>query len=70
MHGAPDHGPCWYRTLEDLSVDIDVIDSGLAPATGRPQPRRWTTGELVRVLRGVEELSLGGRRYRRGQPWL
>lgn len=43
-----------------LSVDIDVIDPGLAPATGTPEPGGWTTRELVKVLRGVEELNLVG----------
>lgn len=34
-----------------LSVDIDVIDPGLAPGTGTPEPGGWTTRELIRVLR-------------------
>lgn len=43
-----------------LSIDIDVIDPGLAPATGTPEPAGWTTRELVQVLRGIEDLNLVG----------
>lgn len=43
-----------------LSVDIDVIDPGLAPGTGTPEPGGWTTRELIRVLRGLEGLNVVG----------
>jgi agmatinase len=43
-----------------LSVDIDVLDPGLAPGTGTPEPGGWTTRELIRILRGVEDLNLVG----------
>ena len=43
-----------------LSVDIDVIDPGLAPGTGTPEPGGWTTRELIRILRGVEGLNVVG----------
>ncbi len=43
-----------------LSVDIDVIDPGLAPGTGTPEPGGWTTRELIRILRGIEGLNLVG----------
>ncbi|TKA79366.1 hypothetical protein B0A55_02850 [Friedmanniomyces simplex] len=43
-----------------LSIDIDVIDPGLAPGTGTPEPGGWTTRELIRVLRGIEGLNLVG----------
>lgn len=43
-----------------LSVDIDVLDPGLAPGTGTPEPGGWTTRELIRVLRGVEGLNVVG----------
>ena len=43
-----------------LSVDIDVIDPGLAPGTGTPEPGGWTTRELIRMLRGIEELNVVG----------
>lgn len=43
-----------------LSVDIDVLDPGNAPATGTPEPGGWTTRELIRILRGVEDLNLVG----------
>lgn len=36
-----------------LSIDIDVIDPGLAPGTGTPEPGGWSTRELVRVLREI-----------------
>jgi agmatinase len=41
-----------------LSIDIDVIDPGMAPGTGTPEPGGWTTRELIRVLRGIESLNL------------
>jgi agmatinase len=43
-----------------LSVDIDVLDPGLAPGTGTPEPGGWTTRELIRVLRGLEGLNVVG----------
>lgn len=43
-----------------LSVDIDVLDPGLAPGTGTPEPGGWTTRELIAILRGVEGLNLVG----------
>ena len=43
-----------------LSVDIDVIDPGLAPGTGTPEPGGWTTRELIRILRGIDGLNLVG----------
>ena len=43
-----------------LSVDIDVIDPGLAPGTGTPEPGGWTTRELIQVLRSIENLNVVG----------
>ncbi|RDB28755.1 putative agmatinase 1 [Hypsizygus marmoreus] len=43
-----------------LSLDIDVIDPGLAPATGTPEPGGWTTRELKRILRGLVGLNFVG----------
>lgn len=43
-----------------LSVDIDVLDPGLAPGTGTPEPGGWTSRELIRILRAVEGLNLVG----------
>jgi agmatinase len=43
-----------------MSIDIDVIDPGLAPGTGTPEPGGWTVRELVRILRGIEGLNLVG----------
>ena len=43
-----------------LSIDIDVIDPGLAPGTGTPEPGGWTTRELIRVLRSIDSLNLVG----------
>jgi len=43
-----------------LSVDIDVIDPGLAPGTGTPEPGGWTTRELIRILRGIEDMNVVG----------
>jgi len=42
------------------SIDIDVINPGLAPATGTPEPGGRTTRELVKILRGIEGLSAIG----------
>jgi agmatinase len=43
-----------------LSIDIDVLDPGLAPGTGTPEPGGWTTRELIRILRGIQELNIVG----------
>ncbi|EPS38191.1 hypothetical protein H072_8061 [Dactylellina haptotyla CBS 200.50] len=43
-----------------LSIDIDVIDPGLAPGTGTPEPGGWTTREMIRILRGLEGLNVVG----------
>jgi agmatinase len=43
-----------------LSIDIDVIDPGMAPGTGTPEPGGWTTRELIRILRGIESLNVVG----------
>jgi agmatinase len=43
-----------------LSVDIDVLDPGLAPGTGTPEPGGWTTRELIRILRSLEHLNIVG----------
>jgi agmatinase len=34
-----------------LSVDIDVVDPGMAPGTGTPEPGGMTTRELLRAVR-------------------
>lgn len=41
-----------------LSIDIDVIDPGLAPGTGTPEPGGWSTRELIRILRRIESLNV------------
>ncbi|KAJ4367414.1 hypothetical protein N0V83_006996 [Neocucurbitaria cava] len=43
-----------------LSIDIDVIDPGLAPGTGTPEPGGWSTRELIRILRGIEGMNVIG----------
>lgn len=43
-----------------LSIDIDVIDPGMAPGTGTPEPGGWTTRELIRILRGIEGMNVVG----------
>lgn len=43
-----------------LSVDIDVLDPGIAPGTGTPEPGGWTTRELIQILRGIEDLNIVG----------
>jgi agmatinase len=36
-----------------LSVDIDVLDPGMAPGTGTPEPGGMLTRELLRAVRQV-----------------
>jgi len=36
-----------------LSIDIDVIDPGMAPGTGTPEPGGMLTRELLRAIRQV-----------------
>ncbi|KAJ7658102.1 arginase family-domain-containing protein [Mycena rosella] len=43
-----------------LSLDIDVVDPGMAPATGTPEPGGWTTREVKRILRGLSGLNFVG----------
>ncbi|THU77230.1 Arginase/deacetylase [Dendrothele bispora CBS 962.96] len=43
-----------------LSLDIDVVDPGLAPATGTPEVGGWTTREVKRILRGLTGLNFVG----------
>ncbi|CAN6665335.1 hypothetical protein TRVA0_037S00210 [Trichomonascus vanleenenianus] len=43
-----------------ISVDIDVIDPGLAPGTGTPEVGGWLTRELIQIIRGLEGLNLVG----------
>src|SRR3569833_3243421 len=43
-----------------LSVDFDVLDPAFAPGTGTPEPGGWTTRELIRILRGIEDLNIVG----------
>lgn len=49
-----------FETPVYLSIDIDVIDPGMAPATGTPEPGGWTTRELIRILRGIEGMNVVG----------
>ncbi|KAG8998106.1 hypothetical protein FRB94_007195 [Tulasnella sp. JGI-2019a] len=43
-----------------LSLDIDVIDPGLAPATGTPEAGGWTPREVKRILRRLSGLNFVG----------
>ncbi|EUC40401.1 hypothetical protein COCMIDRAFT_41255 [Bipolaris oryzae ATCC 44560] len=43
-----------------LSIDIDVLDPSIAPATGTPEFGGWTTRELKRFIRGLEGINLFG----------
>ncbi|KAF8846159.1 arginase deacetylase [Paxillus ammoniavirescens] len=43
-----------------LSLDIDVIDPGLAPATGTPEAGGWTSREVKRIIRGLAGLNFVG----------
>ncbi|GLB35786.1 putative arginase family protein [Lyophyllum shimeji] len=48
------------KTPVYLSLDIDVVDPGLAPATGTPEPGGWTTREVKRIIRGLAGLNFIG----------
>ena len=43
-----------------LSIDIDVLDPSIAPATGTPESGGWTTRELKRYIKGLEGLNFVG----------
>lgn len=43
-----------------LSLDIDVLDPGICPGTGTPEPGGWTSREVIRILRGLEALNVVG----------
>ena len=44
-----------------LSLDIDVIDPGMAPGTGTPEPGGMLTREVLRAIRQiVGAVDLGG----------
>ena len=43
-----------------LSLDIDVLDPGLCPGTGTPEPGGWTSREVIKILRGLESLNVVG----------
>jgi len=43
-----------------LSLDIDVVDPSLAPATGTPEVGGWTTREVKRILRGLSGVNFVG----------
>jgi len=43
-----------------LSLDIDVLDPGICPGTGTPEPGGWTSREVIRIIRGLEELNVVG----------
>ncbi|PLB46585.1 Arginase/deacetylase [Aspergillus steynii IBT 23096] len=43
-----------------LSIDIDVLDPSIAPATGTPESGGWTTRELKRYIKGLEDLNIVG----------
>ncbi|KAI0028128.1 hypothetical protein K488DRAFT_80833 [Vararia minispora EC-137] len=43
-----------------LSLDIDTIDPGMAPATGTPEAGGWTTREVKRIIRGLAGMNIVG----------
>ena len=50
-----------------LSIDIDVVDPGLAPGTGTPEPGGLLTRELLRAIRRIVGSGRSGRDgHRRG----
>jgi agmatinase len=57
LHAARDRlgdGPVY------VSVDIDVIDPGMAPGTGTPEAGGLTSRELLATLRGLAGLDIVG----------
>ncbi len=49
-----------------LSVDVDVVDPGLAPGTGTPEPGGLSSRQLLDAVRRIA-MELPGRRNRRGR---
>ncbi|KAI0316444.1 arginase family-domain-containing protein [Amylostereum chailletii] len=43
-----------------FSLDIDVVDPGMAPATGTPEVGGWTVREVKRIIRGLSGLNFVG----------
>jgi len=43
-----------------VSVDIDVVDPGMAPGTGTPEAGGLTSRELLATLRGLAGLDVVG----------
>ncbi|KAI0036812.1 Arginase/deacetylase [Vararia minispora EC-137] len=43
-----------------FSLDIDVVDPGMAPATGTPEVGGWTVREVRRIIRGLSGLNFVG----------
>ncbi|KZV60402.1 Arginase/deacetylase [Peniophora sp. CONT] len=43
-----------------VTLDIDTIDPGLAPATGTPEAGGWTTREVKRIIRGLAGMNIVG----------
>jgi agmatinase len=43
-----------------LSVDVDVADPSVAPATGTPEVGGLLAGELIALLRGLAGMRFGG----------
>ena len=41
-----------------LSLDIDVLDPGVAPGTGNPEPCGWRVEEVLQLLRGLRDLRV------------
>lgn len=48
------------ETAVYLSVNLDILDPGVAPGVGRPESGGWTVRELISVIRGIESLNLVG----------
>ncbi|EIN09871.1 Arginase/deacetylase [Punctularia strigosozonata HHB-11173 SS5] len=43
-----------------ITLDIDVIDPGMAPATGTPEIGGFTTREIKKILKGLDGLKIVG----------
>ena len=43
-----------------VSIDIDVLDPAFAPGTGTPESGGFTSRELLRIIRALDQVNLIG----------
>ncbi|KAL9595463.1 MAG: hypothetical protein Q9219_006423 [cf. Caloplaca sp. 3 TL-2023] len=52
--------PGLVSNSKTLHTDPMEADSGKCPGTGTPEPGGWTSRELIRIIRGLEDLNVVG----------